>query len=78
MPQILVRNLEEETVSLLKERAQLNRRSLQSEVQIILEKAARVTDGAFWDQAARIRTHLKYQPGEFSDSTNMVREDRDA
>ena len=41
MSQILVRNLDPETVERLKMQAKLNRRSLQAEVKVILEQAAR-------------------------------------
>ena len=42
MPQLLIRNLEDETVERLKTRARINHRSLQAEVQLILEQAAKI------------------------------------
>ena len=43
MPQLLIRNLETETIERLKERAKLHNRSLQGEVKSILELSARMT-----------------------------------
>jgi plasmid stability protein len=78
MPQLLIRNLEEETVARLKRRALVNHRSLQAEVQLILENAAKVQPGNFWANANRIRAHLQTGKQVFSDSAELVREDRDA
>jgi hypothetical protein len=38
LPQLLIRNLDEETIAKLKERARLNNRSLQGEVKSLLEE----------------------------------------
>ncbi|QQZ29277.1 hypothetical protein HMY34_11120 [Thiothrix subterranea] len=78
MPQLLIRNFEEETVTRLKRRALVNHRSLQAEVQLILENAAKVQPGNFWANANRIRAHLQTSQQVFSDSAELVREDRDA
>lgn len=40
MPDILIRNLDEQTVKRLKQRAKRNRRSLQNEAKLLLEQAA--------------------------------------
>ena len=40
MPDILIRNLDEQTVKQLKERAKRHRRSLQNEAKLLLEQAA--------------------------------------
>jgi len=80
MAQILVRNLDEAVVEQLKKRAKLNRRSLQAEVQVILEAAARnqsepLDMAGFLDkvQAIRSRTAERLQ----TDSAELVREDRE-
>lgn len=78
MSQLLIRNVEEETVELLKQRAKLNHRSLQAEVLLILQHAAKVQPGKFWSNAGRIRERLQKSGGSFSDSAELVREDRDA
>jgi len=49
MAQLLVRDLETETVAKLKERAALNHRSLQAEIRLILEEAA---EAAAWQKEA--------------------------
>jgi plasmid stability protein len=41
MPSVLIRNLDDDTVERLKERARQNRRSLQGEAKSILESAVR-------------------------------------
>lgn len=78
MSQLLIRNLEEETVTRLKRRAQINHRSLQAEVQWILENAAKIQPDTFWANASRIRTRLQSTHKTFSDSAELVREERDA
>ena len=76
MPQILVRNLEEETVKSLKQRAKENHRSLQAEVALILENAAKVQSVNFWENSNRIRQQLLKSAKSFSDSAELIREDR--
>ena len=79
MAQILVRGLDAALVARLKERARENHRSLQGEVKAILEEAAAQATSAeieailnrwqrYWEQKGKI----------FSDSAELIREDRDA
>ncbi len=77
MPQLLVRNLQKETVESLKQRAKANHRSLQAELAWILENAAIVQPASFWQSTAKIREQLAQSKKLFSDSTELVREDRD-
>ena len=77
MSQLLIRNLEDETVEQLKARAKINRRSLQAEVQLILEHAAKIQPGNFWRGAEQMRSRLKMTDKTFSDSAELLREDRD-
>jgi plasmid stability protein len=77
MPQLLVRNLHDEIVESLKQRAKANHRSLQAEVALILENAAKVQPANFWNNSAKIRKKLAQTKQSFSDSTEQVREDRD-
>ncbi|HET8775330.1 MAG TPA: hypothetical protein VFP80_16140 [Thermoanaerobaculia bacterium] len=74
MAQVLVRDLEDETVDKLKARAATNNRSLQAELQLILERAAEtdVIDGRA--VAARIRRMLSGR--KLSDSAALIAEDR--
>jgi len=77
MAQLLIRNLDETTITNLKQKAQRNHRSMQAEAQRILENATQVEPTQFWKGAEEIRKRLESAGGTFSDSTEMVREDRD-
>jgi len=74
MAQILVRNLDNDVVARLKSRAAQHNRSLQAEVKTILELAAQMDMHTAHDLAARIRRQLGRK---FSDSSALIREDRD-
>lgn len=77
MAQVLVRDLDDTTVATLKQRAKQHHRSLQSEVRAILVDAANFTPPA--DTAAHLREMHKELFGDkvFSDSTPLIREDRE-
>jgi antitoxin FitA len=79
MAQILVRDLDDALVARLKERAKLNRRSLQSEVKAILEEmapmATKVEALAIVDKWQR---YWEEKGKTFSDSAELIREDRDS
>lgn len=78
MPQILVRNLNKNTVERLKKRARRDGRSLQSEVKAILEQAANepaVDMKAAQALVIKIRRMLKGR--KFPDTVKLIREDRD-
>ena len=77
MAQLLIRNLDEVTVTNLKKRAQQNHRSMQAEAQRIIENATRMDPAQFWTGAEKIRQRLESSGSSFSDSTEMVREERD-
>ena len=76
MASVLVRDLDPAVVKRLKLRAEENRRSLQKELKAILETAAAQ---ATWAEArANIeRVRERFAGRQFSDSTELVREDRD-
>ena len=76
MAQLLVRDLDPAVVARLKEKARQNQRSLQGEVKAILEEAAA---RATRDEALAMidRWQRKWGDRVFSDSTQMIREDRD-
>ncbi|MBI5888079.1 MAG: Arc family DNA-binding protein [Deltaproteobacteria bacterium] len=77
MAQILVRDLDKETVERLKKRARDDGRSLQSEVKFILDQAAQ---GPTVDmEAARAlveNIRKKFKGRRFPDSVKLIREDR--
>ena len=79
MAQILVRDLDERTVDLLKEMARSNNRSLQGEAKTILEEAAghqrRSRD--FRDNVRKWHERWRAEGRYFSDSTDIIREMRD-
>jgi hypothetical protein len=74
---ILVRGLDQKTIERLKERARLNRRSLQQEVKALLERAAETLS---MREARRLSDRWSHRLGErrFSDSAHLIREDRDS
>ncbi len=76
MAQLLVRDLDPAVVARLKDKARQNRRSLQGEVKAILEEAAQ---RATRDEALAMIDNWQRKWGDrvFSDSTQMIREDRD-
>ena len=74
MGQILVRGLDEKVVERLKARARENGRSLQSEVKLILEQAARVDMETNLNLANDIRKSFKGR--KLTDSVDLIREDR--
>lgn len=76
MAQVLVRNIEEETLRALKERARQKRTSLQQELKAILEAASRQTLSNAADTARRIQRNLKKRGIVFSDSGELQSEDR--
>ena len=76
MAQVLVRQLDEKVVDRLKKRAREHGRSLQSEVKTILEEAVPDYESA-WKRIELIRTKLKRSGRKFSDSADLIREDRD-
>jgi plasmid stability protein len=77
MPEILVRGLDQKTVKRLKERASVSGRSLQQEVKDILERAASTLT---MEEARRLSAtwHRRLAGRAFSDSAEMIRDDRAA
>jgi antitoxin FitA len=74
MAKVLIRNLDERTVTRLKERAARNDRSLQAELQSIVERAAAVDVVEGRALAARLRRKLGNR--SHSDSTESIADDR--
>ena len=74
MAQLLVRDLDETLVRLLRQRAAVNNRSAEAEHRAILEKA--LMDGEpIWDVAKRLQQETAGHTA--SDSTEIVRHYRD-
>lgn len=76
MPGILIRDIPEQVYNKLKGRAKSNGRSLQQELKLILSDSVRhdMKDGA--QLAAKIRKELEAGRARYSDSTDLIREDR--
>jgi len=74
MARVLIRDLDERVVSKLKARAARNNRSLQAELQMIVERAAATDVMESRAVAARIRRKLSARP--HSDSTVLIADDR--
>lgn len=71
-----IRDLDKSVVNKLKRRAKRNERSLQAEVRLILEDAAKRDWDAAWEAVDRFRK--KFEGRKFSDSTKLIRQDRDS
>ena len=76
MPDVLVRGLTPEVVTRLKTQARRKGRSLQTEMKDILERAAAVADDSDIPEAIR-RVRAMFRGRRFSDSTPLIREDRE-
>ncbi len=75
MAQLLVRNLDEDLVLRLQERAELHRRSVEAEHRAILEEALRPSGTDFWSIAHRLQQATGQRP--HTDAALLIRADRD-
>ena len=76
MAQVLVRNLDDQVVTVLRRKAELHGHSLEQELRLTLTAAARLTPEERVALARRIRS-LTPTDVEQSDSTELIRQDRD-
>lgn len=76
MANVLIRNIPDEVVKELKQRAKSHNRSLQQELNDILVKTARQPYGDIAQRAAEIRLKLARERRTFTDSSELLREDR--
>ena len=74
MSQVLVREVEPAIIEKLKQRAQRHGRSLEAELRLILRQAAGVEMEAALQELRRLQADFAGQ--SFSDSTELLREDR--
>lgn len=78
MPDVLVRNVPEPVLNALKQRAERNRRSLQQELIAIFEAASdEPSPISAAEAAAEIQEYFRRSGRFFSDSAELLREDRD-
>ncbi|HKO55025.1 MAG TPA: hypothetical protein VJ276_04045 [Thermoanaerobaculia bacterium] len=75
MANLVIRNVDEATLARLKSRAANNKRSLQAELQVILERASMVDNVNARKLADKIRRKLSGR--KHSDSAVLIREDRE-
>jgi len=76
MANLLIRNVPEGIVSRLKDRAKKRNRSLQQELHSILVATATQSSEDLLKQSSRIRAKLRKKGVTFSDSAELLREDR--
>ena len=76
MPDLLIRNVPEEIVNVLKKKAANNRHSLQQELLQIIEAAAQEDHIKNADYATMVREQLQAYGNDFTDSTNSIKTDR--
>lgn len=75
MPDVLVRGVDSEVLKKLKIRADRNGRSLQNELMDVFRSMAGAESRTDADAAARIKKSLSGR--KFTDSSDLLREDRD-
>lgn len=74
MPDFLIRDLDEDTMRRLKERAEKNGRSLQAEIKATLRGSLKMTREESLEASRRL---LATYDHVLPDSTPLIREDRD-
>lgn len=74
MGQVLVRNLEDRVLESLRIKAELNGNSLEAQLRLILTQAAGLTGP---EKVALARRMQSLSPAQMTDSTDLIREDRD-
>lgn len=75
MAQVLIRNIDNEAMAQLKARARRKGVSLERELRTILTETARLDETGFRERAAAFRRKLAGR--RHTDSTQLIREDRD-
>jgi antitoxin FitA len=74
---VLIRDLDDETVETLKKRASNRNRSFQAELKAIIKEAAAQDWSKTWAAADRIFEELRRSGQKFQDTTVLLREDRE-
>ena len=75
MPQVLIRDVDAEVLERLKARAQRHGRSLQAELRDALRELSGVDKEAIQERLAKVRA--MFAGRTFSDSVELIREDRE-
>lgn len=77
MTDVRVRNLDEDVVAQLKDRARMNGRSLENEIREALTELAMRPKRELAERAARLRAEIKAESGVLTSSAPFIREERD-
>jgi plasmid stability protein len=77
MPKLILTDVDEDVIRKLKKRASRNHRSSAEEAKAILADAVRSQSGDGWAQVDAIYQRLAASGHAFSDSAELLREDRD-
>lgn len=77
MANVLIRDIPDNVVDTLKQRAKSHNRPLQGELRDILLETARCSCSDIAQRAAEIRRKLSGERRSFTDSAKLLREDRD-
>ncbi len=75
MAQVIIRNLDDDAIQRLEDRARLKGVSLESELRTIVVDASRTDQAGFRARAAECRRRVSDR--KQGDSTQLIREDRD-
>jgi len=76
MANILIRDVPEEILTCFKKMAKAHNRSLQQELKQVLEKTATFSSTDVFRKASELRTKFRKKAIHFSDSAELLREDR--
>jgi len=76
MANVLIRNVPEEVLSTIKSMAKRRNKSLQQELREALENIANQSSPDIFQKATELREKLKRKPIRFTDSAELLREDR--
>jgi len=77
MKNLLIRNVPDEVLEKLKKRARKHRRSLQQEILIILSQQAEESPEELLEKIIQRSNRWAKANRQFSDSVELIREDRD-
>jgi antitoxin FitA len=77
MTDVRVRNLDDDVVALLKERARMHGRSLENELREALTELAVRPRQELAERTARLRASIKAESGILTESAPFIRDERD-
>ncbi len=78
MADVRIRKLDDWVVATLRGRAERAGRSLEEELRVVLTEAALQPQHEFARRVAALREEVRREHGLFPDSTDLIREDREA